>query len=102
MTDTNLPEFAQAMAAIPKRLRNGIDKAQHGRTNAMLIHSEDDPTVFIGRLTKKARGKYIFEVFEGDHSAETATTAKVVHSARVSSPLRGITLARQYPRPATA
>lgn len=94
--DTNLPEFAQTMAAIPKRLRKGIGAAQHGRENEMLIHTEDDTTKFIGRLTKNGRGKFTFETFEGEHTEESAKTAKVVTEGRVRTPLRGITLVRQF------
>lgn len=96
MADTNIPAFATTLADLPKRLRKGLNAEQHGRDNTMLIHHADDQTKIIGRLTKKANGRYSFEVFDGAYAVEEIDQAKVITDGRTTTPLRAISLARQF------
>lgn len=97
MTDqTNIPAFATTMAGLPKRLRKGLHAEQHGRENVMLITHADDTTKFVGRLTKRDNGRYSFEAFDASYTEEDIDNAKVITEGRTTTPLRGISLARQF------
>lgn len=93
---TNIPAFAIALASIPKRVRQAFGAGLHGRNPTKLIESAEDPTKFVGRLTKKGKGKYTFEAFDKPYSERSSKDAKIIAEGRVTTPLRGIGLARQF------
>lgn len=101
---SNIPDFAKALAALPKRAKRNSLQVQFGHANqtragTMLITAELDPTKYVGRITKLATGRYSWLTFSGLMTEDGAHDLlgkgfEGVKTGRSASVLSAVTQAR--------